>query len=125
LETEVNPMRAYLSQIQAVVGAAALLLAGAAALGGEGITITVTNDGVEDIYVTVVDTTANAPLIEHQRLNGFATIPVSASADATGLANISWTTISVDNRERHCGRGTRTGLDNEATVNVHADSGCQ
>jgi hypothetical protein len=118
-------MRAYLSQIRAVVGAAVLILAGAAAFGGEGITITVTNDGVEDIYVTVVDTTANAPLIEHQRLNGFASIPISASADATGLANISWTTISVDNRERHCGRGTRTGLDNAATVNVHADSGCQ
>ncbi len=73
----------------------------------------------------VIDTTANAPLIEHQRLNGFTSLSLSANADSTGLANISWTTISVDNRERHCGRGSRTGIDNDATVNVHADSSCQ
>jgi hypothetical protein len=104
--------------------AAALLGAGAYAFGGDGININVTNDGVEDIYVTVVDTTTKAPLIEHARLNGFSSLSVSANPDATGVANISWTTISVDSRDRHCGRGSRSGIDNDTTVNVHADSSC-
>jgi hypothetical protein len=113
-----------LSQIPALVVAAALLFSGSAAFGGDGINVTITNDGVADIYVSVYDATTKAPLAEHQRLNGFTSISISANPDASGQANISWTTISVDNRERHCGRGTRSGLANDATVNVHADSSC-
>jgi len=110
--------------IALAIGAAPLLIGGTDAFGGEGINLHVTNDGIVDIYVTVYDTTVQAPIIEHQRLNGFASLPISASADDKGRANITWTTISVDNRDRHCGRGTRTKLENDATVNVHADSDC-
>ena len=107
------------------LGVAALQLLPGAAFGGDGINVNVTNDGVEDIYVTVYDATNRAPLIEHARLNGFSSLSVSANADANGLGNLSWTAISVDNRERHCGRGRRTGLSNDATMNVHADSSCR
>jgi len=108
-----------------VIGAIPLLIGGADALGDEGISIHIANDGTADLYVTVNDANLHAPIIEHQRLNGFATLPITASADDKGHANITWTTISVDNNDRHCGRGTRTGLDNDATVNVHADSSYQ
>jgi len=118
-------MRAYLRRTLSVVTAAALLATGGRAFGGDGITVNITNDGVEDIYVSVYDAGTKAPLIEHQRLNGFSSLTVSANPDAKGVANISWTTISVDSRERHCGRGRRTGLNNDAIVNVHADSSCQ
>jgi hypothetical protein len=107
-----------------IIGATALLLAGREALGDEGISVHITNDGTVDIYVTVNDTNSHAPIIEHQRLNGFATLPITVSADDKGRANITWTTISVDNNDRHCGRGTRANLENDATVNVHADSSC-
>jgi hypothetical protein len=100
-----------------------LLMAGAA-LGDEGVSIHITNDGTVDLYVTVNDANSRAPIIEHQRLNGFATLPITASADDQGHANITWTTISVDNSDRHCGRGNGAGLANDATVNVHADSSC-
>ncbi len=107
-----------------VIGAMPLLLGGGAAFGDEGISIHITNDGTADLYVTVSDVNSHAPIIEHQRLNGFATLPISATADDQGHANITWTTISVDNSDRHCGRGTRNNLENDATVNVHADSSC-
>jgi len=118
-------MRRLLCPIPAGIAAVTLLLAGAAVSGGEGVTITITNDGVEDIYVTIYDANTKEPLAEHQRLNGFSSIPISANPDAQGAANISWTAISVDGRERRCGHGSRSGIENDATVNVHADSSCQ
>jgi len=115
----------YLHRVLAlIVGAAPLLIGGSDAFGQEGISLHVTNDGTVDIYVSVYDTTAHAPIIEHQRLNGFDSLPILASADDTGRANITWTTITVDNSDRYCGRGTRKNLKNDATVRVHADSNC-
>ena len=107
-----------------VIGAIPLMLGGGGALADEGISLHVTNDGTSDIYVSVTDANSHSPIIEHQRLNGFATLPITATADDQGHANITWTTISVDNSDRHCGRGTRERLENDATVNVHADSSC-
>lgn len=107
-----------------IIGAVPLILGGGEAFGDEGISLHITNDGTVDIYVTVNDANSHSPIIEHQRLNGFATLPITAAADDKGHANITWTTISVDNRDRHCGRGARNGLENDATVNVRADSSC-
>jgi hypothetical protein len=104
----------------------ALALIGAIALAGDGVNFKITNDGIVDIFVTVYDmnTKPKAVVVDHQRINGFTTIPAAASADAGGRANISWTAISVDTRDRRCGRAAQTGLDNDASVNVHVDSDC-
>jgi hypothetical protein len=103
-----------------------LLLFGAIALGGDPVNLNVTNDGIEDIFVTVSDmsTTPYLKVVDHQRMNGFTTIPLAVSADSTGRAHVSWTAISVDSRDRQCGHGEKTGLDNDGTVNVHVDSDC-
>jgi hypothetical protein len=108
------------------LGVLALALIGAIALAGDGVNFKITNDGIIDIFVTVYDmnTRPRSVVVDHQRINGFTTIPVSASADATGRANISWTAIGVDSRDRHCGHAVNRGLDNDASVNVHVDSGC-
>jgi hypothetical protein len=106
------------------LGALPLLLLGVTALAGDGVNLNITNDGIVDIFVTVYDMSTNAAVVEHQRINGFATIPVSVNADATGRANISWTAITVDSRDRRCGHAEQTGLQNDASVNVHADSDC-
>jgi hypothetical protein len=102
-----------------------LLVAGNAA-GDNGVKLSVTNDGIVDIFVTVYDMSAKPYVIvvNHQRMNGFTTIPISVNPDATGKASVSWTAISVDDRDRQCGRAAKTGLDDGATVNVHVDSGC-
>jgi hypothetical protein len=108
------------------LGVLALALMGAIALAGDGVNFKITNDGIVDIFVTVYDmnTRPRSVVVDHQRINGFTTIPVSASADATGRANISWTAIGVDSRDRHCGHAVNRGLDNDASVNVHVDSDC-
>jgi hypothetical protein len=105
---------------------ATLLLLGAAARGDGGINLTVTNDGIVDIYVTVYDTSAKpkATVLSHQRINGFTSVPISVSVDAGGHGNISWTAIGVDNSDPQCGHGSSGALSGDANVNVHVDSGC-
>jgi hypothetical protein len=103
-----------------------LLLFALLALAGDGVNLQITNDGIVDIFVTVQDmnTKPHAMVMAHQRINGFVSVPISATTDASGLANISWTAVAVDTQDRHCGRGKRSGLSDGANVNVHADSEC-
>jgi hypothetical protein len=110
---------------RSLIGLAPALI-GAIALAGDGVNLKIANDGIVDIFITVYDmnTKPKSVVVDHQRINGFTTIPVSASADATGRANISWTAIGVDSRDRRCGGAAQTGLDNDASVNVHVDSDC-
>jgi hypothetical protein len=103
-----------------------LILSAVAALAGDGVNLGITNDGIVDIFVTVQDTSTKprAVVMAHQRINGFVTVPISVSTDATGVANISWTAVAVDAQDRHCGHGARSGLSDGTNVNVHADSEC-
>lgn len=102
-----------------------LLLTGTA-LGGEGVQVKITNDGTQDVVVTVYDMNANprAILLQNAHINGFTSVPVSAIADATGRANLSWTATSSDATSTKCGHADTLGLGNDSAVNVHADSSC-
>jgi hypothetical protein len=93
---------------------------------GDGVSVNITNDGTEDILVTVYDTSSgsNTPVLRNARINGFTSIPLSVSPDASGLANLSWTAVSADPNSRKCGHAQSTGLKDSASVNVHADSAC-
>jgi hypothetical protein len=104
-----------------------LLLFAAPALGGDGVDLNITNDGIEDIFVTVYDmsTEPHTTVLEHARINGFTKVPISAMPDAAGRANLFWSAISVDDRDRKCGHEVRVGLDDTAIVKVHADSTCK
>ncbi len=109
-----------------VVAALPLLLLGTAALGGEGVALNISNDGTEDIVVTVYDMTLGptAVILSHTRINGFTTIPLSVSPDSSGKANVSWTAISADSIDRKCGHADRVGLEDSSSVTVHADASC-
>jgi hypothetical protein len=109
-----------------VIGAAALLLIGTTALGGEGVDVTITNDGTDDIVVTVYDMAIgpNAVVLAHARINGFTSVPLSVSPDANGRADLSWTAISVDANSRKCGHADNVGLGNSGSLTVHADAEC-
>lgn len=101
------------------------LIAGTA-LGGEGVQIKITNDGTQDIVVTVYDMNANPRrvLLQNARINGFTSVPVSALADATGRANLSWTATSTDSASRMCGQADSLGLGDDSAVSVRAESSC-
>lgn len=97
------------------------------ALGGEGVQVKITNDGTQDIVVTVYDMNAKPRgiLLQNARINGFTSVPVSAIADATGRANLAWTATSVDATSAKCGHADTLGLSNDSAVNVHADGSCE
>lgn len=101
-----------------------LLLAGTA-LGGEGVEVKITNDGTEDILVTVYDmnTSPRSVVLSNERINGFASVPLTLVGDATGKANLAWTAVSADSTSRRCGHAS-TAASNAASVSVHADSSC-
>ena len=104
-----------------------LVLVSAAAVGGlNGVDVTITNDGTEDVVVTVYDTSTqpNSVVLSHERINGFTRIPVSLSPDDHGQGNLAWTAVSADSATRRCGRAARQGLSDAATVHVHADAEC-
>jgi hypothetical protein len=109
----------------ALILALPLLMIGTA-LSGEGLQVKITNDGTQDIVVTVYDMNAQprAILLQNARINGFTSVPVSAIADATGHANLSWTATSTDGTSAKCGHDDTSGLRNDSAVNVHADSSC-
>jgi hypothetical protein len=104
----------------------ALTLTAATALGGEGVQVKITNDGTQDIVVTVYDMNANPQriLLQNARINGFTSVPISAIADATGRANLSWTATSTDATSKRCGHADTLGVSDDAAVNVGVDSSC-
>ena len=97
------------------------------ALGGEGVQVKITNDGTQDIVVTVYDMNAKprAILLQNTRINGFTSVPISAIADATGRANLAWTATSADTKSTKCGHAKPLGVGNDSAVNVRADSSCE
>jgi hypothetical protein len=90
------------------------------------VAIKVTNDNTENIYVSLYDmnTTPPSRLLAHEQINGFASIPISVSADASGNAHVYWTAVTADPTMRKCGRKDKPGLPSDASVHVYAKSDC-
>jgi len=107
-----------------ILGCVPLLLAGSV-LADDGVDVKITNDGTEDIVVTVYDMSTNPgkAVLINARINGFTSVPISVIADSTGRANVSWTATSVDHASPKCGHAAAV-VENAATVSVHADSTC-
>ena len=97
-----------------------------AAVGADGVQVTITNDGTEDIMVTVYDmnTHPHRVVLVNTRINGFTSVPISLVGDRVGRAKLSWTATSADAASRKCGHA-RSVVGDDGTVNVHADSRCR
>src|SRR5258708_11043544 len=100
-----------------------LLILWGSARGGEGVEVKITNDGTEDVIVTVYDMSTHPErvVLANMRINGFTSVPVSLVADASGKANLSWTATSTDAVFPKCGHAS-TAVGNAGLVRVHADS---
>lgn len=109
------------------MAAVPLALLAAPALSGDGVTVNITNDGTDDIVVTVYDTTLgpNAVVLSHTKITGFTTVPLSLAPDASGHGNISWTAVTADANDRKCGHADNMGLGDATAVKVRADSECK
>jgi hypothetical protein len=101
------------------------LLWGGPVLRGEGVSVTITNDGAEDLMVTVYDrsTDPQRVVLNNARLNGFTSVPVTMVGDGTGRARLSWTAISAESLTPKCGHQD-TVVGNAASVTVHVSASC-
>jgi hypothetical protein len=100
------------------------LLAGAA-FADEGVQVKITNDGTEDILVTVYDMNSvpKRTVLTNVRVNGFTSVPISLIGDANGKAHLSWTATTTDPVSPKCGQAANI-VGNSDSVSVHADSAC-
>ena len=116
-------MRARIGSALLFVGIP-LMFAGVA-LGGEGVQVMITNDGTQDVVVTVYDLNSEArhAVLENAHINGFTSVPINVIADAAGHANIAWTATSNDGVTVKCGHANRR-VTNDSAVRVHADTSC-
>jgi len=99
---------------------------GPPAFADDNVPITVTNDNTDAVIVSLYDmnTTPRSKLLSHQRINGFASIPISVTAGADGTAHVYWTAVTADPSMHKCGRKDKPGLQSDASVHVYAKSDC-
>jgi hypothetical protein len=111
--------------LQSVMILGSLALLAGTALADEGVTVKITNDGTQDIIVTVYDVNAGPGrvVLTNARINGFTSVPISVVGDATGKANLRWTATSTDSVSPKCGHADAQAS-NDDSVSVHADSAC-
>ncbi|HWX79609.1 MAG TPA: hypothetical protein VNZ02_05960 [Steroidobacteraceae bacterium] len=103
-----------------------IALSTAPALGDGGLTITISNDSSDAIYVTAYDRNTSPPqmVLSSRAIYGSASITVMITADASGLGHLSWTATTIDRDMHMCGRNDKPDLNDGDTVNVHADTDC-
>jgi len=132
LERRFHPLPAANRRLRAMgtlavmLGISLFTLVDDAAAGGDVIPITITNDNAGAIFVTVYDDnlTPAAPILSSQKISGFASIPISVTAGATGYGHVSWTATTGGSFHHRCGHRDRPGLRNGSVVHVRAGSGC-
>lgn len=110
-----------------VAAAGALLcLNGVAAMASDKISITISNNGTDDVFATVRDmnTTPSTKLLWRARISGFASIPIFVTTDASGKGHVAWSAYTADPAIHKCGRKDKRGLANFASVHVYAKSEC-
>jgi hypothetical protein len=115
-----------LGQPATILGLLLTMLASATAFGEDMVAIRISDDGTDDIVATVYDLDAKPPVavVVRRRINGFAWIPASVTAGATGTGHVRWTATSAEARWYRCGHNDKRGLGNDDSVRVFSDSPC-
>jgi hypothetical protein len=118
---------AAMTQPTILVSLSLMILAAAAAVADDPVTIRIYNDEADDVVVTVYDMNKQPPepVIENQRINGFAWIPISVAAGAVGNGHVKWIARSAEAGFRRCGYQEMHGVANDSFVYVSTDSSCR
>jgi hypothetical protein len=116
-----------ISQPFIILSLSLMLLASAAAVADDAVTIRIYNDGAEAVVVNVYDMNGQPPgaILANQRINGFAWISVSVTAGAVGKGHVQWTARTADTSSHKCGYQDMHGVANDAFVYVFANSTCR
>jgi hypothetical protein len=118
-------MRAV-NHVRFLLALAGLSIAMGPSAAGGLVAIMITNDNTNDVLVTLYDmnTHPHSKLLDGQRINGFAAVPISVAADASGTGHVSWHATTADKDDRRCGHKDKPGLADQASVHVYAHSSC-
>src|ERR1700677_5042025 len=110
-----------------ILGGLLFLLNTNAALGSDGISVTIMNDTSNSVVVTVIDMNANPEQasVSNETIYGFASLSISIAPDSNGYGHVRWSASSGDASSRTCGQKERNGLSDNDVVHVHADSNCR
>jgi hypothetical protein len=97
------------------------------AFGGSGVTIHIANDTTDNLIVSLYDRNVrhHPTVLSGEEINGNASISITITADASGQGHLSWTARTLDPDMRRCGHQDSPGLNDGATVHVHADGRCR
>ena len=116
----------YFSRPRALIPLGLLCLSAFGALADDSLPITVTNNDADSVFVSLYDmnTRPRSTLLSHEKISGFASIPIRVSADASGYGHVYWTAVAADSMRHKCSRKDRPGLNSDASVHVYARSDC-
>ncbi len=119
-------MRSF-NRLMIALGCLLFCLSNASAIGGgEGLTITLSNDTSDNIYVTAYDLNASPPqmVLSNRPIYGSASITLTITPDGSGQGHLSWSARTIDRDMHMCGHNDKPNLNDGDTVNVHANSDC-
>jgi P pilus assembly chaperone PapD len=98
----------------------------ATAVGDGGVNVTINNNTTKNLSVTALDLNANPPtrVLSSETINGFASLTIQISADASGEGHLSWTATTTGKHMRECGHHEKAGLRDGDTVNISVNAEC-
>ena len=117
-------MRSASSQLVKIL---AVLLSGTATTFGDNtMDIRVYNNSPDEIVVTVYDMNATppVPVLDRQRIDGFAWIPALVTPGFEGSGHVRWIAGTTGTSFHRCGHDEKRGLGDDAILQVYADSEC-
>ena len=115
-----------MSKVVIILGLSTMLVS-AAAVADDPVMLRMYSDDADDVVLSVYDMNAQPPeaVISHQRISGFAWIPVTVSAGAAGKGHLKWIARTVDSDFLRCGYREMHGVANDAMVYISANSSCR
>jgi hypothetical protein len=118
-------MRAFSPSTAMLMISAFLILMSTSAF-GDGMNVTINNNTAHNLLVTVYDLNSNPiqQVASSQTINGFASISVTLTRDASGRGHLRWTATTVDQNMRMCGHHDKPHLQEGDTVQVYVNSAC-
>jgi hypothetical protein len=86
----------------------------------------VVNDTTDNLTVTIYDRNLqrHQRVVSGQVIYGNASIAITITADNFGSGHLAWDASTIDRDFHQCGHGDAGGLNDGASVHVHADAKC-
>ncbi len=108
------------------LGLMMMMFVSATVVADDPVMIRIYNDDADAIFVSVYDMNAQPPEATiGERINGFAWIPFALASGAAGKGDLQLIARTADPGFHKCGYKEVRGVENDAAVNISANSSCR